>query len=185
MTATTAIISGTPLHFPAEAEPFLPQRLPMRLIDTALGADDFSAESRTTIRPDNLLLDAQGAFPGAGLIEVMAQTIGIYAGRLRLSAGLRPSAGLLLGTRRLRLAQRSFPVGAVLFCRIEKTFESDDGLWQFDCRVALERPDGAREPAGEAMLTVFNPPPGYFDQDRTSAHAAPASDEPTSNAEKS
>ena len=184
MTATTAIISGTPLHFPAEAEPFLPQRLPMRLIDTALGADDFSAESRTTIRPDNLLLDAQGAFPGAGLIEVMAQTIGIYAGRLRLSAGLRPSAGLLLGTRRLRLAQRSFPVGAVLFCRIEKTFESDDGLWQFDCRVTLERDEGS-EPAGSAMLTVFNPPPGYFDQDRTSAHAAPASDEPTSHAEKS
>ena len=69
MTATTAIISGTPLHFPAEAEPFLPQRLPMRLIDTALGADDFSAESRTTIRPDNLLLDAQGAFPGAASLR--------------------------------------------------------------------------------------------------------------------
>lgn len=158
------------LQFPCDAVLLLPQRPPMQLIDTALSADDSATESRTAIRADNLLLNENGRFPALGLIEVMAQTVGIFAGRMRILAGDKPREGLLLGTRRMLLNAPSFPVGSRLHCRVEKTFESDDGLWQFDCRVTLERDEGS-EPAGSAMLTVFNPPPGYFDEDEPSAAA--------------
>lgn len=154
------------LHFPCSADSLLPQQPPMRLIDTALHADDQSASSRTVITADNLLIDERGRFPAAGLIEVMAQTVGIFAGRMRILSGDIPRAGLLLGTRRLSLHQPSFPIGTVLLCRVEKTFESDDGLWQFDCRVEAAQTESTEHeciPAGEAMLTVFNPPEGYFD----------------------
>ena len=67
----------------------------------------------------------------------MAQTIGIYAGRLQRLAGEPPVVGLLLGTRRMSLPISFFTPGDKLFCRVQKKFESDEGLWQFDCEVML------------------------------------------------
>lgn len=97
----------------------------------------------------------------------MAQTIGIYAGRLQRLAGEPPVVGLLLGTRRMSLPISFFTPGDKLFCRVQKKFESDEGLWQFDCEVMLiERASGVpcRVPAGSAALNVFNPPAGYFER---------------------
>lgn len=156
--------SDDTLRFPVDAGLLLPQQPPMRLIDEALAADDASASSRTTVRADNLLLTAEGRFPALGLIEVMAQTIGIFAGRLRALEGEPPRPGLLLGTRRMTMARAVWPVGTVFLCRAEKTFESDEGLWQFDCRVEAEL-DGEVLPAAEARLTVFNPPESAFPAD--------------------
>lgn len=161
------------LRFPTDAARFLPQRPPMRLIDEALSADDQSAESLSTVKADSLLLTAEGRFPALGLIEVMAQTIGIFAGRLRFLAGEEPRPGLLLGTRRITLERAVWPVGTVFRCRAEKTFESDEGLWQFDCRVEAEI-DGERVPAAEARLTVYNPPASYFEREGFGASPAAA-----------
>lgn len=140
---------------------------PMRFVDTALYADDCAAESVTLVRADSLAADACGRFPAVALIEIMAQTIGIYAGRLQRLAGEPPVVGLLLGTRRMSLPISFFTPGDKLFCRVQKKFESDEGLWQFDCEVMLiERASGVpcRVPAGSAALNVFNPPAGYFER---------------------
>lgn len=167
-------------QLPADASLFLAQRPPMQMIDEAVELFDDGAASKTVIRADNLLCRQTGSFPSLGLIEVMAQTIGVFAGGRQLREGVRPSAGLLLGTRRMRFDVPALPVGAELYCRIEKTFESDEGLWQFNCSVswvnAPIRPGEPREdhgrPIGSAMLTVFNPPPGYFDDFRPNQSAA-------------
>lgn len=53
----------------------------MRFIDEVLSADDQGARSRTVVRSDAIAVDDEGRFPALALIEVMAQTIGIYAGR--------------------------------------------------------------------------------------------------------
>lgn len=82
-------------------------------------------------------------------------------------AGEPPVVGLLLGTRRMSLPISFFTPGDKLFCRVQKKFESDEGLWQFDCEVMLiERASGVpcRVPAGSAALNVFNPPAGYFER---------------------
>lgn len=73
----------------------------MRFVDEALSADDQGAKSRTLVRSDAISIDDKGRFPALALIEVMAQTIGIYAGRIERMNSRVPGAGLLLGTRRM------------------------------------------------------------------------------------
>lgn len=158
------------LLFPAPAAAFLPQEPPMRFLDEALAADDERASGRLTVRADSIAVDSTGLFPSAALLEVMAQTIGVYAGRMRLLAGQRPAAGLLLGTRRAVFSRPGWPVGTRFTAHAAKTWEGDDGLWQFDCAVEAEAPGEAPEPAARAVLTVFNPPENFFDR----AHAASA-----------
>ena len=152
--------------FPAPAADFIAQEPPMRFVDEALSADDQGAKSRTLVRSDAISIDDKGRFPALALIEVMAQTIGIYAGRIERMNSRVPGAGLLLGMRRMEFDRPWFLPGDVLLCSVEKSFESDEGLWQFDCRVtACPQGDEAREePAGRALLNVFNPPEGYFDR---------------------
>lgn len=154
-------------HFPCPVADFIRQLPPMRFIDTVLAVDDEGAESITTIAPDSIALNAQGRFSALGLIEVMAQTIGIYAGHRMMLLGEAPRLGLLLGTRRMTLPIADFAPGDILRSRVEKCFESDDGLWQFACEVrrmaSLDAEWSSGEPAGNATLTVFNPPEGYFD----------------------
>ena len=73
------MISTNELSFPMPAANLIAQRDPMRFVDTALYADDCAAESVTLVRADFLAADACGRFPAVALIEIMAQTIGIYA----------------------------------------------------------------------------------------------------------
>lgn len=80
----------------------------MRFIDEVLSADDQGARSRTVVRSDAIAVDDEGRFPALALIEVMAQTIGIYAGRNERLNGRAPGAGLLLGTRRMEFDRPFF-----------------------------------------------------------------------------
>ncbi|WP_295476985.1 ApeP family dehydratase [Sutterella sp.] len=150
---------------PAPAADFILQAPPMRFIDEVLRADERGAATRTTVRADAIAADASGRLPASALIEVMAQTIGVFAGAVELSRGESPKPGLLLGTRRMTLEQPSFAPGDVLLCEVEKTFESDEGLWQFSCTVTVLPQGRAAQsrPAGSAVLNVYNPPAGYFD----------------------
>ena len=152
--------------YPAPAGDFIVQKPPMRFIDEVLSADDQGAKSRTVVRSDAIAVDAEGRFPALALIEVMAQTIGIYADRIERINGRTPGAGLLLGTRRMEFDRPSFLPGDVVLCSVAKSFESDEGLWQFDCRVTVfpQGDESREEPAGRALLNVFNPPEGYFDR---------------------
>lgn len=155
------------LQFPLPAQDFLPQQPPMRFIDLAIAIDDRGAVSETTVAADSIALDPAGGFPALALIEVMAQTIGLFSGRAARLKGSDPRIGLLLGTRRMELPLDRFSPGDVLRCTVEKTFESDEGLWQFECAVRLVKTAAGEvcdEPAGTATLNVYNPPEGYFDR---------------------
>ena len=111
---------------------------------------------------------------GWHLLLSAALSIGVYAGRMRLLAGQRPAAGLLLGTRRAVFSRPGWPVGTRFTAHAAKTWEGDDGLWQFDCSVEADAPGEAPEPAARAVLTVFNPPENFFERARA-ASARPAS----------
>lgn len=118
------MISTNELSFPMPAANLIAQRDPMRFVDTALYADDCAAESVTLVRADSLAADACGRFPAVALIEIMAQTIGIYAGRLQRLAGEPPVVGLLLGTRRMSLPISFFTPGDKLFCRVQRNLKA-------------------------------------------------------------
>lgn len=150
------------LKLPMSASTLLPQSGPMLLVDEAVFISEDEARSRTRIKPDCILLDQSGRLPGSALIEMMAQTIGIYAGAVRAAAGLEPSIGLLLGTRDMKIFFEGVEPDDVVFCSAKKTFESDEGLWQFDVDARLEDESGTRLLA-QAAITVYNAPQEYID----------------------
>lgn len=144
------------------AEALLPQRPPMLLIDRPLALFDDGALSETVIRADSLLSE-NGVFAAEGLIEIMAQTVGLYAGARSLVAGRPIEPGLLLGTRRLTLPTEGIPVGTRLITKTLQSFFDNDSLWQFTCEV--RRAEATEDtPLATATLTLFAPPPGYWDQ---------------------
>ena len=66
--------------------------------------------------------------------------------------GQQPRIGLLLGTRRYRCSVARFAAGQRLQVDIERGYQADNGLGQFDCRIHA---DGAE--LASATLTVFGP----------------------------
>ncbi|MGN1150160.1 MAG: hypothetical protein ACI4SY_05590, partial [Sutterella sp.] len=97
-----------------------------------------------------------------GLIEIMAQTVGLFAGARSRAAGLEVGPGLLLGTRRLTFHRDHLRPGDVVETEAVSVFSDESGLWQFSCRCAV-----GGDPAAEAVLTLFSPPENYFDQYRS------------------
>lgn len=142
------------------AAALLPQSGPMMLIDDVVALTGNGATSRTVIKPDCLLV-TDGVFAPEGLIEIMAQTVGLYAGAKSRVHGADVSPGLLLGTRRLTFHGDAPRPGDIVDTVAEAVFSDESGLWQFDCRSTI-----AGRPAAEAVLTLFSPPEGYFDQYR-------------------
>lgn len=146
------------LWSPAE---LLPQTGPMMLIDEVTAVTDEGASSRTVIRADCLLV-RDGVFAPEGLIEIMAQTVGLFAGARSRAAGLTVGPGLLLGTRRLTFFRDGLRPGETVETEAAAVFSDESGLWQFRCRSSV-----GGEPAAEAILTLFSPPEDYFDQYRS------------------
>lgn len=114
-----------------------------------------SASGRFTVPADHIMITRDG-FPATGLIEVMAQTIGLYAGAANRAGGTAPKIGLLLGCRCLTFARPFYPAGCTFLTKVEEVFHSDDGLRQFAARVEWLTDDGP-QPAAEAVLTVYQP----------------------------
>lgn len=143
------------------AAELLPQTGPMMLIDEVTAVTDEGASSRTVIKADCLLV-RDGVFASEGLIEIMAQTVGLFAGARSRAAGLDVGPGLLLGTRRLTFHREGLRPGDVVDTEAVSVFSDESGLWQFSCRSRI----GAA-PVAEAVLTLFSPPDNYFDQYRS------------------
>lgn len=138
----------------------LVQKPPMRFITSV--KDVVAEEGKTpaasgtfTVTADHIMTTRKG-FPATGLLEVMAQTIGLYAGAVVRTLGDTPRIGLLLGCRRLSFTRPFYPVGSTFRSSVEEVFRSDDGLRQFAARVEWMT-EGGPEPAAEALLTVYQP----------------------------
>ncbi len=142
------------------AEALLPQRAPMLFIDRPLAITDDGAVSETVVKADAMMCE-NGFFSPEGLIEVMAQTVGLFAGAQTLVSGKAVEPGLLLGTRKLELPAEPIPVGTVLKTRCDKTYSDESGLWQFACEVSRVEND-RDETIATATLTLFSPPDGYW-----------------------
>jgi predicted hotdog family 3-hydroxylacyl-ACP dehydratase len=94
-------------------------------------------------------LDADGALSSVALMEIIAQSIGVWAGWHDKMAGRPAQSGMLLGCRQLRSAKPSFAYGARLRVEARKLVEQN-GVGSFDARIFQ---DGAEVAAG--TLTTY------------------------------
>jgi predicted hotdog family 3-hydroxylacyl-ACP dehydratase len=136
-------------------EQLVPHTGRMSLLEraTAVGAEGVLAE--LTISPDDLFLDTMG--PGTGVggwvgIEYMAQAVAAWAGLQARRAGGTPKIGFLLGSRRYQSSRHTFALGERLCIRVQREFQADNGLGQFDCRIEIDA-----QTVASAQLTVFGP----------------------------
>jgi predicted hotdog family 3-hydroxylacyl-ACP dehydratase len=82
----------------------------------------------------------------------MAQTVAAWAGWQSCLGGNPPKIGFLLGSRRYSCSVSEFSNGQRLHIHISKTFQADNGLGQFDCKIVMNDQEVA-----QAALTVFEP----------------------------
>ena len=126
----------------------------MSLLDRALEGDEESLVAEVTIREDCLFFEDGGVGGWVG-VELMAQAVAAWAGWHARQRGETPKNGFLLGTRGYNCGRPAFKAGERLRIEVRRQFWAENGLGQFDCRIAM---DG--ETVATAALTVFEPPDG-------------------------
>ena len=134
-----------------EISQLVPHDGAMSWLDRVIEEGDEHLVAEATIRADHLLL-RDGALSAAAGIEYMAQAVAAWAGSLRLRHGDEPKIGFLLGTRRYSSSRSQFVVGDILRIRVQRLFQADNGLGQFEARIFV----GDQEVA-QANLNVFGP----------------------------
>lgn len=141
---------------PESVLPYILHRSPMLLIDELLSIDETRAISQLEIRPELMFCETQG-LPTWVSIEIMAQTISLYAGKQGSLAGQPPKLGFLLGTRKLLLPFSHFPFGSRLQITAEKQYIHDN-LGVFNCQIDVIQSSSQQDlPPIQAVLSVYEP----------------------------
>lgn len=132
----------------------LPHKPPMLLLTSCGTMDGECVTARCTVGNQCRLFQLpDGRYGTWMLIELMAQTVGIYAGLKNRAVGSAPRVGFLLGTRKFTVHAPYIAEGDVIDLSAECIFYADSGLpSQFDCRAFI----AGREIAS-ANLTVYQP----------------------------
>jgi len=126
----------------------------MSWLDRVIEADAESLLAEATIRADHLLV-RDGQLSASGGVEYMAQAAAAWAGyqrHLKADEGGAARIGFLLGTRRYKCDRPAFRVGDVLRIHVQRLFQADNGLGQFECVISIDGAEAAR-----ANLNVFGP----------------------------
>ena len=133
---------------------YLPHDAPMVLLEHVAAVDEDNARCRVTVGPGGILapfLDARGHLPAWYGIEIIAQTVGVWAGWHASRHNTPPSPGMLLGARDYRSQAPYFPAGACLDVSISLLMR-DDRLGSFSGEIRI---DGATYASGR--LNTYQP----------------------------
>jgi predicted hotdog family 3-hydroxylacyl-ACP dehydratase len=134
-----------------DIEHLVPHRGAMSWLDRVVDAGPEHVVAEATVRADHLLLKDGRLSASAGL-EYMAQAVAAWAGWQRhCSDGGPPRIGFLLGTRRYQCS-RSFKPGDLLQIRVNRQFQAENGLSQFDTDIRI-----GDQIVAHASLNVFGP----------------------------
>lgn len=132
-----------------DATLFIPHRAPMVFVDHALEFGEDYAITQLTIRPELMFCEAQG-LPSWAAIEIMAQTVSVFAGHQGQENGQLPQVGYLLGTRKMQLPVSHFALGSILTIKAQQLY-LHEGLGQFQCDLNYE------QHCITALLSVYQP----------------------------
>jgi predicted hotdog family 3-hydroxylacyl-ACP dehydratase len=114
----------------------LPHAGGMLLLDELLEWGDEHIICGVYVRHHTRFCDAARGVPAWVGIEYMAQTMCAFSGVEEVRAGLRPSIGLLLGTRRYQSDVEWFGVGADLLVRADLQLRDENDLVAFQCSIS-------------------------------------------------
>jgi predicted hotdog family 3-hydroxylacyl-ACP dehydratase len=106
------------------AEPLIPQRLRMRLIDWVKGPTQKSLQAKTTVT-EAWPLNRDGSVSSVICIELVAQAICALS-TWRRGEGARPRIGLLVGVKEAEFSYSSILVTTRLFIQIDELYHVGD-----------------------------------------------------------
>lgn len=132
-----------------QAAPYLPHHAPMIMIDSLVEAGEDFAIAKVTVTPALMFSNAQG-LPTWASIELMAQTVSLYAGVQGQKNQQAPKIGFLLGSRKMNFDFAYFPLNSEIIIKAKKNYMQDN-LGVFDCEIS------ALGKTITATLSVYEP----------------------------
>jgi len=139
-------------EFP-EITALLPHRGDMLLLSRVLAHSPQETQCAFAPGSGAPFRDAEGALPAYLALEAMAQTAAVHAGLARRAGRRAPDAGLLLGSRRLRVAApRLLPERAMRVRARHRRGEA--GLVVFDCALHDETSGACLAEGRVSLYTV-------------------------------
>lgn len=121
------------------------------LLDEILYFDMQKITCATTIK-DSMPFLNDGVFPTFKSIEIMAQTLGVYQGKMAELVGQRPRMGFLLGARKFYINKSNFKIGDKLIVHARQSLQDESGFGVYDCEIFC-----GDELAAKASINVFSP----------------------------
>jgi len=95
------MIAGITL--PMAAEPLIPHRPPMRLVDTLVSVNDGCAVTESVFPRTTMMADGEGSIDEVAFIELIAQSYAAFKGYVDRMDGKPPGEGFLVGVRHLEI----------------------------------------------------------------------------------
>lgn len=111
-------------HLPVPAQNFIPQRAPMRLVDTLLSVGECCAQVETVLDSDSLFFDEKGQLDPAAYMEIIAQAAAALNG-FQLREQTEKPEGFLMGAKKITVHD-SARCGDRLVTSIQKTHKFED-----------------------------------------------------------
>lgn len=111
----------------------MPHQPPMRLIDEVLSVEGGHIVCRSRIEEDHILLEG-GRVSALAAIELFAQAAAALMVYRATKAGVTPTGGYLLGTRKVDVEVDGFSVGDVLTIDVNELW-GNGPLAQFECSL--------------------------------------------------
>lgn len=90
------------------AERLIPQRAPMRLVDTLVSRSDGCGVTESRLPADAIMADERGMLDEVTFVELIAQSYAAVKGYIDLIDGNPPGKGFLVGIRHLKITGKAF-----------------------------------------------------------------------------
>ncbi len=158
------------LNEPLPAEPLIPHRLRMRLIDWVKEPTQNGLQAETTVT-DAWPLNADGRVSSLICVELVAQAVSALS-TWRRGKGAKPRVGLLVGVKEAEFSYSSIPVMTRLFIQIDELYHVGDyAVFQgkvsseltFFCKTVIQ----VMEPEEEILLNLLTSQGAYsLDRER-------------------
>jgi predicted hotdog family 3-hydroxylacyl-ACP dehydratase len=106
------------------AEPLIPQRRRMRLIDWVKKPSQNSMQAETTVT-ESWPLISDGKVDSIICVELVAQTVSALS-TWRRGEGVKPRVGLLVGIKEVKFSDSSIPIGMKLLIKVDELYHVGD-----------------------------------------------------------
>ncbi len=135
-------------------ETYLPHATPMIFLEQLTNISENHVVCSVAVSQDGVLapfLNEHNALPSWYLIEIMAQTIGVWNGYYAKQQQQPPQLAFLLGSRSFQTQLSVLPLGTQISIRAEMVLR-DEHLANFDCSAIVEN-----KTVATAKLNVYEP----------------------------